>query len=65
MQFPLTPEFLEERRRYALQHCCEECALFDEARNECAHGWPNAIHRRAYYETPRAKIIFCKEFELK
>lgn len=64
MKLPLDPEFLVERERYALQHCCEECVLFDPRLDQCAHEWPTEGHRRAYYQRPTAMVIFCKEFEL-
>jgi len=64
MKLPLTPEFLGERQRFALLHCCEDCVLFDALREECAHDWPTVGHRRSYYEAGPSDIIFCKEFEL-
>jgi hypothetical protein len=56
--------FREERRRYRLRFTCEDCALFDEARERCAHGYPTERHRAARYADPTARILFCKEFDL-
>ena len=64
MRLPFAPKFLSERQDYALRHCCEDCAIFDAVADECAHGWPNEAHRRAYYGVPHREIVFCKEFEL-
>jgi hypothetical protein len=70
MRVPLRPEFREERQRFDLRFCCEDCAYFvrdprgDQA--HCAHGWPNAEHRLdAYLDETRREIVFCKEFELR
>ncbi len=65
MKLPISPSFLIERERFALRHCCEECALFDEQTDDCAHGWPTEGHRRTYYQSNPPAIIFCKEFELR
>jgi hypothetical protein len=64
MRLPLDPQFLAERERYSLKHCCEECVLFDARTAACAHEWPTEGHRRAYYDASAAAVIFCKEFEL-
>ncbi len=57
--------FDEERQRFALRHCCEDCGLFNVARSACAHEWPTQEHRRSDYEQPTPDILFCKEFELR
>ena len=58
--------FTEERARYGLAHCCEDCGQFDPARGRCAHEFPTDGHRAADYapEGGRLDILFCKEFEL-
>jgi hypothetical protein len=55
--------FREEARRFALRFTCESCALFDDAREQCAHGFPTDEHRGARYADPGADVIFCKEYE--
>ena len=56
--------FRQQRERFRLRFTCEHCALFDEAREECAHGYPTTEHRDAHYRDPDARIVFCKHFEL-
>ncbi len=64
MRLPFSPQFLVERQKYNLRHCCEDCCLFEAKSADCAHGWPNDAHRSAYYESQQGEIVFCKEFEL-
>ncbi len=68
MYIPADPAFQVERERYALRHTCEECTFFrtppDGSEPACAHGWPNAEHRRAHYDTAPTLLVFCKEFEI-
>lgn len=70
MYIPRDPEFLHERKQFALRHCCEECVFFcrdpqvPEKPPSCAHGWPNAEHRSAHYEAAPDLLVFCKEFEI-
>ncbi len=75
-----TAAFDDERARFALRFCCEECGHFDGARARCAHGWPTDLHRRARYASDAdvcagderradadvcaGDVVFCKEFEL-
>lgn len=61
MRLPWTAEFDAERRRFALRFRCEDCAHFDAAREQCAHEWPNELHRE---RAPSTVLDFCKEFEL-
>jgi hypothetical protein len=56
--------FREQRQRFQLRFTCEHCALFDDAREACAHGYPTTEHREARYRDPNARIVFCKHFEL-
>jgi hypothetical protein len=59
------PSFDEERVRFALRFCCEDCGHFDGERARCRHDWPTEFHRRAAYDDARGgEIVFCKEFEL-
>jgi len=57
-------KFLEQRERFRLQFTCERCALFDEAKQLCAHGFPTEPHRDARYADDHAPLVFCKHFEL-
>lgn len=65
MKLPQYPGFREDRRRFALRFTCEDCALFDPEHELCSHGFPTEEHRFAYYESPTAELVFCKDFELK
>jgi hypothetical protein len=56
--------FREQRSRYRLRFTCEHCALFDDEKETCAHGYPTSEHRDAHYENPDAPLVFCKHFEL-
>jgi hypothetical protein len=64
VRVPRDPRFDEERRRYALRHCCEECAYFEPGTATCRHFWPNCEHRLEFYEREGREVVFCKEFEL-
>jgi len=63
MRVPAGPAFDDERDRFALRCCCEDCAHFDPRDQRCRHDWPTAPHRRAAL-TDGGEILFCKEFEL-
>lgn len=57
--------FDEERSRYQLRHCCEDCGHFDPASERCRHEWITEGHRlRDYQDDARPEVLFCKEFEL-
>ena len=60
MQLPRDARLDEEAARFGLVRHCEDCALFDEARDACAHGYPTAPHRRRASEKV---VVFCKDFE--
>lgn len=62
VKLPADARFREERERFGLRLHCEECALFDETRAACAHGFPTEEHRRPRGEL--ARVVFCKDFEL-
>lgn len=64
MKLPQDEVFREQRERYRLRFTCEHCALFDDAKEKCAHGYPTTEHRDAHYERPDALLVFCKHFEL-
>jgi len=52
-----------EAAKYNLRFTCEHCAHFDEARGECAEGYPNEPHRRVRAFSAET-LEFCKSFEL-
>ncbi len=56
--------FEDERVRFGLRLHCEDCALWDEERDACAHGFPTAEHRRPDAEPRDVLIVFCKDFEV-
>lgn len=65
MRTAIDATFFEEHARFAFAHACEDCVYHDPERDRCAHGYPDATHRRAAFapEGPRDGM-FCKEFEL-
>ena len=64
MKIPQDARFREQRSRYRLRFTCEQCALFDDRAETCAHGYPTREHRDAHYEDEDALLVFCKHFEL-
>jgi len=64
MKIPQDERFREERERYRLRFCCEDCGLFSEADRRCVHGFPTVEHRRLRYLDPEAAVVYCKEFDL-
>lgn len=64
MKLPQDATFRAERNRYALRFTCEDCALFDDVRERCAHGFPTDEHRAARYVDSASAVVFCKDFEL-
>lgn len=70
MKLPVDAAYREERARFALKLHCEDCALWDDTRDECAHGYPTVEHRaperraREAGEPEQAPVVFCKDFEL-
>ena len=65
MRLRVGEEFQEQRRRFQLRFCCEDCVQFDGEQDRCAHGWPAHDHRRARYaDATRLEVVYCKEFEL-
>jgi hypothetical protein len=63
MRQPRDPSLTAEAARYALRMHCEDCALFDDRRASCAHGFPTEEHRRTMAERS-GELVFCKDFEL-
>lgn len=64
MIVPVDALFRRERATFALRLYCEDCALFDDALGECAHGYPTQAHRRPASEEAETAITFCKDFEV-
>lgn len=53
----------EEAAKFGLVRHCEDCVLFDAEkpeRDQCAHGYPTAPHRKRADEK---LVMFCKDFE--
>lgn len=79
MKFPLTPELIEEARRFELRSACRDCfywrataSSIEPTDGVCAHGWPDEGQRRWPLDAPDpatgappAFAAFCKEFELR
>ncbi len=63
MKLPVDDRFRDEERTFGLVRSCEDCALWDDARDRCAHGYPTREHRRAATDGPDAALVFCKDFE--
>jgi len=64
MRLEQDAQFRVQMARYALRFTCEHCALWDEQRDLCAHGFPTEQHRDACYEDAKAPLLFCKDFEM-
>ncbi len=56
--------FRREREAFDLRMHCEDCALFDDERERCAHGFPTEPHRRPERYEDGAPLLFCKDFEV-
>lgn len=71
MRFPLTPQLIEEARRFELRSACRDCLFWIERKQECLHGWPDEGQRRWPLDaplpdgSPPTEAAFCKEFELR
>jgi hypothetical protein len=65
-----TSSFDDERARFSLRFCCEDCGHFDGAAARCRHDWPTELHRSDHYRVElqvthgAGELVFCKEFEL-
>jgi hypothetical protein len=66
MEVKFSPDFEAQCERFGFCFTCEHCAHFDDETGECLHGFPNGMHRLAYYTAPKkpATILFCKDFDL-
>jgi hypothetical protein len=72
VKFPLTPELVDEARRFSLRSSCGHCFYWDARRQQCWHGWPDQGQRRDPLDAPDpvtgetpTEVAFCKEFELR
>jgi hypothetical protein len=61
VEIPKDTRFVDEETRFALRMHCEDCVLYDDAKDRCAHGYPTAQHRRG---AERHLVVFCKDFEV-
>lgn len=65
MKTRIDDEFHAEVARFRLAHCCEDCVYHRVDEDRCAHGYPDATHRRlAFAADGPLDGMFCKEFEL-
>ena len=58
--------FEEQTKRFSFRFTCDHCAHFDDKTGACIHGFPNRMHKLAYYRATRKPktILFCKDFDL-
>ncbi len=63
MIVPVDALFRAQREALDLRMSCEDCALFDDERGACAHGYPTEPHRRPASWEAATAIQFCKDFE--
>jgi hypothetical protein len=58
--------FRAQREALRLRMYCEDCALFDDERQRCVHGYPSEPHRRPTAEAASRDhpVCFCKDFEV-
>ena len=66
MEVAYKTTFEDQMRRFAFRFTCDHCVHFDDRTGDCLHGFPNQMHKLAYYQaTPKPKtILFCKDFDL-
>lgn len=64
MILPVDALFRREREGFDLRMHCEDCGLFDDAAERCAHGYPTKAHRRPTSSEADTAVHFCKDFEL-
>ena len=60
MKLALDDRFALEAARYGLVRSCEDCALYDDEKDRCAHGYPTAEHKKS---ADAQLVVFCKDFE--
>lgn len=63
MELPVDEQYRRERERFRLRLHCEDCALYHEEQDRCAHGYPTTDHRRPRDAEVERKVVFCKDFE--
>lgn len=64
MKLPVDDRYRKERAAHHLKLHCEDCALFDDVRERCAHGYPTDAHRTPQSEEADQWVVFCKDFEI-
>ena len=72
MRFPLTQLLIDEAKQFELRSACRDCFFWIEAKETCAHDWPDEGQRRWPLDAPDpvtgerpTEVAFCKEFELR
>jgi hypothetical protein len=71
VRFPLTPEVLDQAKRFGLRSSCVHCFYYFEAEQRCSSEWPLEGQERWPLEapdpdgSPATHIHFCREFELR
>lgn len=60
MKLALDSTFVEEAARFGLVRSCEDCVLYDDEKDRCAHGYPTAEHKKS---ADPLVVVFCKDFE--
>lgn len=59
--------YKEQKKRYNLKDCCEDCQHHCPQRNKCAMLYPVDHHLRETFDNTKdgERIYFCKMFEAK
>ncbi len=60
MRTPVTLQFLQESRAFALRYCCDDCVHFRDP--VCTHGYPEG-ERVSRDLREGDEVVFCKEFD--
>lgn len=57
--------YLEQRARFDLRACCEDCIHFDRSQDACSYTYPTQPHRAATHAALQVgdHVLFCKTFE--
>lgn len=63
MRIPQDARFRDERARFGLLFCCEDCAMFDPVAERCSLEFPVEEHRLVHYEDPTVELVFCKAWQ--
>jgi len=65
MWIAMSERYREERQKYNLKECCEDCRHFCPSRQSCAVIYPVAPHLKQTFLAAEDgdRIYFCKMFE--